>query len=154
MSPTRDTHFNLSLSFLFHIKPNIILLASVKVLTIWILPIIVKFLHFQSCNFILIASIISLKFSLSQTTVISKIHPEYFHSSINVNVRNTLVLCWSHNWVPQEQHFCFVKIYDTTSFPGSTPLSRWRLREDPGTHRYTPREILHKSWSILSRDTQ
>ena len=41
-----------------------------------------------------------------------------------------------------------------TSFPGSTPLSRWRLREDPGTHRYTPREILHKSWSILSRDTQ
>ena len=42
----------------------------------------------------------------------------------------------------------------STSFPGSTLLSRWRLREDPGTHRYTPREILHKSWSILSRDTQ
>ena len=25
---------------------------------------------------------------------------------------------------------------NTTSFPGSTPLLRWRLREDPGTHRY------------------
>ena len=23
-----------------------------------------------------------------------------------------------------------------TSFPGSTPLSRWRGGEDPGTHRY------------------
>ena len=40
-----------------------------------------------------------------------------------------------------------------TSFPGSTPLSRWRPREDPGTHRYTPSEILQVSWSILSRDT-
>ena len=40
-----------------------------------------------------------------------------------------------------------------TSFPGSTPLSRWRPREDPGTHRCTPREILQESWSILSRDT-
>ena len=41
----------------------------------------------------------------------------------------------------------------STSSPGSTPLSRWRVGEDPGTHRYTSREILHKSWSILSRDT-
>ena len=27
--------------------------------------------------------------------------------------------------------------------PGSTPLSRWRLREDPGTHRYDT----HVDWS-------
>ena len=31
----------------------------------------------------------------------------------------------------------------TTSFPGSTPLSRWRRREDPGTHRYDT----HVDWS-------
>ena len=30
-----------------------------------------------------------------------------------------------------------------TSFPGSTPLSRWRPREDPGTHRYDT----HVDWS-------
>ena len=31
----------------------------------------------------------------------------------------------------------------STSFPGSTPLSRWRPREDPGTHRYDT----HVDWS-------
>ena len=31
----------------------------------------------------------------------------------------------------------------STSFPGSTPLSRWRPREDPGTHRYD----IHVDWS-------
>ena len=37
---------------------------------------------------------------------------------------------------------------------GLLRFSRWRGGEDPGTHRYAPREILHESWSILSRDTQ
>ena len=31
-----------------------------------------------------------------------------------------------------------IVVMSPTSFPGSTPLSRWRLREDSGTHRYTP----------------
>ena len=40
-----------------------------------------------------------------------------------------------------------------TSFPGSTPLSRWRGGEGPGTHRYDTH--VHADWSedidILSR---
>ena len=34
-------------------------------------------------------------------------------------------------------------LFSPTSFPGSTPLSRWRLREGPGTHRYDT----HADWS-------
>ena len=38
---------------------------------------------------------------------------------------------------------CCYKTFKATSFPGSTPLSRWRPREDPGTHRYDT----HVDWS-------
>ena len=34
-------------------------------------------------------------------------------------------------------------VHSATSFPGSTPLSRWRGGEDPGTHRYDT----HADWS-------
>ena len=58
-------------------------------------------------------------------------------------------------WMPASWSLNYLTCvcHGATSFPGSTPLSRWRLREDPGTRRYTPREIPHESWSILSRDT-
>ena len=42
--------------------------------------------------------------------------------------------------------------YTTTSFPGSTQLSRWRVGAEK-TLGHTG-EILHESWSILSHDTR
>ena len=34
--------------------------------------------------------------------------------------------------------------FPANSFPGSTLLSKWRLREDAGTHRYDT----HVDWSV------
>ena len=57
------------------------------------------------------------------------------------------------NWAQSDTFFYLQSWKQTTSFPGSTPLSfsRWR----PGAEKTLGHasEILHESWSILSRET-
>ena len=75
-----------------------------------------------------------------------------FHATAGCNRRTCAVSHFGGNLLPAAVlapavAICLKSLLITTrhatSFPGSTPLSRWRLREDPGTHRYDT----HVDWS-------